>query len=200
MRVLNVPRAGRVERVVLEFLYNNRDKVFRTTAIACALDDQREHIYGSLQALYKRRYVRKGRYRNECIWRLNPDREIIKNVERELQIPISRRVSEQETTRQIIQIGRPLLEVGLQTLGCSIPLAREVYWTYKIVDIVYASWNLIEKYQVTYQKEGMSGIRKAAGYDATKEFVGKVDTSIVWYAIQDKIKPDDRETSKEDFD
>jgi hypothetical protein len=43
----------------------------------------------------------------------------------------------------------------------------------------------------------MSGIRKAAGYDATKEFVGTVETNIVWYAIQDKIKPDDRETSKD---
>jgi len=196
MRDINVPHAGRVERRVLEILYYNRDRVFRTTAIARALYDKREHIYGSLQALHERRYVRKGRDGNECIWDLNPNK--IKKVERDLQIPISRRtVPEQETTRQILQVGRPLLEVGLQTLAYSTPLAREIYCTYKIVDIVYSSWDLIEKYQVTYQKEGMLGIKKAAGYGATKEFVGKVDTNIVWYAIQDKIKPDDRETSKD---
>jgi hypothetical protein len=198
---LNVPHAGPVEERILRFLYDNRGHGFRTNVIAYKIDDRREHVYNSLQALYKRGYVRKRwskKYGNERVWYLNPNREIIKKVERKLQIPISRRiVPEQEATRQLIQIGRPLLEVGLQALAYSTPLAREFYFTYKIVDIVYSSWNLIEKYQVTYQKEGMSGIRKAAGYDATKEFVGTVETNIVWYAIQDKIKPDDRETSKD---
>lgn len=73
---------------------------------------------------------------------------------------------------------------------------REIYCTYKIADALYSQWNLIEEYYSSYQDDGIIGVGKALGKNIASEVVGNVETNIIWNAIHDKIKPEDRDTTK----
>jgi len=97
-------------------------------------------------------------------------------------------------TEVIQEIGKPALEIGLQALAFSMPVAREVYATYKIADAICSNVSLIKQCYDGYQEEGMTGVAKIIGKEVinttTSRVLSDAQSDIIWRCIGSSIPSD----------